>query len=106
MEGSLANLSLDDVKEDSIHLRVELVDTKKNYDHYLVGLFLTSIVVHFQVMHSTLANVWHPIGGVSISDLENDRFLFIFYFEVDVDRVIWNGSWNFNSHLLVLHRLK
>ncbi|MBA0783036.1 hypothetical protein Gotri_000822 [Gossypium trilobum] len=51
-------------------------------------------------MRSTLANVWHPIGGVSISDLENDRFLFRFYFEVDVDRVERNGPWNFNSHLL------
>nr|KJB65964.1 hypothetical protein B456_010G122700 [Gossypium raimondii] len=57
-------------------------------------------------MRLTLANIWHPIGEVSILDLENGRFFFRFYFKVDVDRVEKNGPWNFNSHLLVLHRLK
>ncbi|MBA0693088.1 hypothetical protein Goari_010596 [Gossypium aridum] len=42
-------------------------------------------------MRSMLANIWHSIGGVSISDLENSRFLFHFYFEFDVDRVEENG---------------
>ncbi|MBA0806950.1 hypothetical protein Gohar_022790, partial [Gossypium harknessii] len=44
--------------------------------------------------------------GVSILNLGNERFLFQFYFEVDVDKVEKNGSWNFNYHLLVLHRLQ
>ncbi|XP_040950366.1 uncharacterized protein [Gossypium hirsutum] len=57
-------------------------------------------------MRSTLASVWHPIGGVSVSDLGKERYLFRFYYEVDVERVIKNGPWNFNSHLLILHRLQ
>ncbi|PPD91907.1 hypothetical protein GOBAR_DD11139 [Gossypium barbadense] len=48
----------------------------------------------------------HPVGGVSISDLENGRFMFQFYFGVDVDRVMKNGPWNFNPHLLILYQLK
>lgn len=81
------------------------MDDETYYENCLVGRFLTSSVVHFQAMRSTLANVWHPIGGVSIIDLENRRFLFRFYNTVDVDRVDRNGLWNFNSHLLMTHRL-
>lgn len=66
----MANLSLEDDEEDSICLSVESTDTETSYEHYFVGRFLTSNVVHLQATRSTLANVWHPIGGVSISDLE------------------------------------
>nr|KJB60718.1 hypothetical protein B456_009G322000 [Gossypium raimondii] len=97
----MASLSLQEVEEDFIQLGAESVDNGISYANCFVGMFLTSIVVHFQAMISILANVWHPIGGgVSISDLENGRFLFQFYFEVER-----NDPWNFNSHLLVLHRL-
>ncbi|MBA0674190.1 hypothetical protein Goari_015800, partial [Gossypium aridum] len=39
-------------------------------------------------MRLTLASVWHPIRGVSISDLGRERYLFHFYYEVDVERVM------------------
>lgn len=54
----------------------------------------------------TLINVWHLIGGISIFDLNNGRFLFRLYHKVDVDHIEVDGPWNFNSHLLVTHRLK
>ncbi|MBA0688119.1 hypothetical protein Goari_005925 [Gossypium aridum] len=76
MEDSIASLSLNDVEEESIHLGVESSNSETSYANCFVGTFLTSSVVHFQTMRSTLANVRHPIGGVSISDLENGRFLF------------------------------
>ncbi|KAH1064269.1 hypothetical protein J1N35_029256 [Gossypium stocksii] len=105
MENYMASLSLEEVEEDFIQLGAESVDNGISYANYFVGTFLTSSEVHFQAMRSTLANFWHPIGGVSISDLENGWFLFRFYFEIDADRVERNGLWNFNFHLLVLHRL-
>ncbi|MBA0808815.1 hypothetical protein Gohar_024524 [Gossypium harknessii] len=101
----MASLSLEEMEEDSIQLGVESVDNEISYANCFVGMFRTSSVVHFQAIRSTLANVWYRIGGVSISDLENGQFLFRFYCQVDVDRVERNGSWNFNSHLLVLNHL-
>ncbi|MBA0771738.1 hypothetical protein Gotri_007218 [Gossypium trilobum] len=86
MEDSIASLSLNDVEEESIQLGVESSNSETSYANCFVGTFLTSSVVHFQTMRSTLANVRHPIGGVSILDLENGRFLFRFYFEVNVDQ--------------------
>ncbi|MBA0602842.1 hypothetical protein Gorai_003008 [Gossypium raimondii] len=47
------------------------------YGNFFVGSFLTSSVINFQFMRSTLANVWHLIGGM----------------------------WNFKSHLIIMHRL-
>ncbi|MBA0842432.1 hypothetical protein Goarm_002256 [Gossypium armourianum] len=59
-----------------------------------------------QSMRVTLVNVGHLIGGISISDLNKGKFLFRLYHKVDVDRIEAGGPWNFNSHLLVTHRLK
>ncbi|KAE8684535.1 hypothetical protein F3Y22_tig00111128pilonHSYRG00150 [Hibiscus syriacus] len=66
-----------------------------------LGRFLTTGMVNFQAMQITLANVWHPIGGISIFKLGDDRFLFRLYHEVDVDRLEYE-----DSHLLILHRLQ
>ncbi|MBA0753642.1 hypothetical protein Gogos_022291 [Gossypium gossypioides] len=66
MEDYMASLSLEEVEEDFIQLGVESVDNGIFYANSFVGMFLTSNVVHFQAMRSTLANVWHLIGRVSI----------------------------------------
>ncbi|MBA0576367.1 hypothetical protein Golob_027786, partial [Gossypium lobatum] len=56
-------------------------------------------------MKNTLANVWHLIGGVVISDLGEKIFLFKLFHDVDIDKVIKGAPWTFNNHLLVFHRL-
>ncbi|MBA0688582.1 hypothetical protein Goari_006357, partial [Gossypium aridum] len=75
MEDSMVDLSLEDDDEETIQLGVESSECETSYANYFQGMFLTSSVVNFQVMRSTLANVWHLIEGVSISDLGNERFL-------------------------------
>ncbi|MBA0835848.1 hypothetical protein Goarm_008102, partial [Gossypium armourianum] len=106
IEDSIADLSLEYDEDETIQFGAESSESETLYANCFVGMFLTSSVVSFQAMRLTLANFWHPIERVSISNLGNKRFLFQFYFEVDVDKVEKNGSWNFISHLLVLHRLK
>nr|KJB47906.1 hypothetical protein B456_008G047000 [Gossypium raimondii] len=53
-----------------------------------------------------LANVWHPIGGISISDLNKDIFLFRLYHKMDTNHIKAGDHWNFNSHLLVMCKLR
>lgn len=91
IEDSIASVSLEDEDDDSILMGVELSSEEISCVNCLVGVFLTSIFVHYQAMRSTLASVWHPIGGVSISNLVRERYLFRFYFEVDLDKVLKNG---------------
>ncbi|KAE8729249.1 hypothetical protein F3Y22_tig00003725pilonHSYRG00223 [Hibiscus syriacus] len=42
-------------------------------------------------MRVTLANVWRPIGGITITDLGENKFLFRLFHDVDVDRIAADG---------------
>ncbi|KAK5787063.1 hypothetical protein PVK06_041714 [Gossypium arboreum] len=53
-----------------------------------------------------MANLWHPIGRICITDLGNKRYLFQFFNEVDVQRMMAGTLWFFNSHLLLLQRIQ
>ncbi|KAK5813188.1 hypothetical protein PVK06_028636 [Gossypium arboreum] len=53
-----------------------------------------------------MANIWHPLGGVMISNLREKQFIFNFYHELDIGRVENGAPWTFNTHLLVFHCLK
>lgn len=41
----------------------------ESYELCLVGRFLTEVVIRFEPMRNTLANIWHLLGGVNIKDL-------------------------------------
>ncbi|MBA0819241.1 hypothetical protein Gohar_019465, partial [Gossypium harknessii] len=58
MENDLANISLDD-EEEILQIQSEVEPVKEIYDLCLVGCFLTMSVIHFPVMRSTMANLWH-----------------------------------------------
>lgn len=103
VEDSFADLSIGEDKEASLLVGTDDPGRGISYEHCFVGSFLTSSVVHFQAMHSTLANVWHPIRGIAIFDLGEGCYLFRLFHAVDVDRIEVRGPWNFNSQLL--HRL-
>ncbi|MBA0738531.1 hypothetical protein Gogos_011869 [Gossypium gossypioides] len=57
-------------------------------------------------MKETMANLWHPLGEVQISDLDGKRYLFKLFHELDIERVIMSALWTFNNHLLIFHQLK
>ncbi|KAG8491294.1 hypothetical protein CXB51_014567 [Gossypium anomalum] len=75
------------------------------YDLCLVGRVLTDSIVHFPSLKNTLADLWHPLRGVSIIEVENKKILFRFYCEIDMNRVLDGMPWFFNRHLIVFHRL-
>ncbi|KAE8653905.1 hypothetical protein F3Y22_tig00117056pilonHSYRG00463 [Hibiscus syriacus] len=93
IEQVMVGLCFDDDEEEALLL----VQTKEgntiSFDNCLVASFLTSGMVNFQAMRSTLANVWHPIGGISTSDLGDDHFLLRLYHTVDLERILADGSW-------------
>ncbi|KAH1032634.1 hypothetical protein J1N35_044808 [Gossypium stocksii] len=53
-----------------------------------------------------MANLWHPLGAVFITDIGEKRILFRFFCEVDRDRVVKGSPWTFNNHLLIIVILK
>ncbi|KAH1097767.1 hypothetical protein J1N35_014688 [Gossypium stocksii] len=105
MESGIADLNLEDGEEEAFSMPGELSDQSSPYSFCLVGCFLTASVVHFPAMRNTLVNIWHPLEEVQISDLGEKRFLFKFFNEVDIFRVITGAPWTFNNHLLIFHRI-
>ncbi|KAG8503785.1 hypothetical protein CXB51_001923 [Gossypium anomalum] len=67
MDANLANLRLLDEEEEAFQEDSALVD--QNHQFCLVGRCLTNSVVNFPSLHNTMADLWHPIGGICITDL-------------------------------------
>ncbi|MBA0647348.1 hypothetical protein Goklo_015243, partial [Gossypium klotzschianum] len=106
MENELAGLSLEDKEEEILKAQKESDSATAVFEFCLVGCFLTASVIHFPAMRSTMTNLWHPVRGVQISDLEEKRFLFRFFHKMDMDQVLHWAPWAFNNHLLMIHRLE
>lgn len=72
----------------------------------VVGRFLSDRHTGFQDMQQTLAALWRPGMGVYIKEMETNIFLFQFYHEVNVKRVMEGCPWSFNRRAFVMRRLK
>ncbi|MBA0576585.1 hypothetical protein Golob_023859, partial [Gossypium lobatum] len=65
MDDEMASLKLLD--EEAIH---EVAGAESFvYQFCLVGRCLTNSVFHFPSLHNTMADVWHPIRGIYITEL-------------------------------------
>ncbi|MBA0642595.1 hypothetical protein Goklo_026951 [Gossypium klotzschianum] len=106
MEEDIAGLTLQDDEDDAWLVDSGASEPVAGFDFYLVGCFLTAIVVRFEARRTIVANLWHLIEGIFISNLGEKRFLFWSYVEVDITRVIQGSPWTFSNHLLVFHRLE
>lgn len=105
MEKELAALTLDD-DENEIEEGSRVEDSVvEETTFYLVGCFLTASIIHFPAMRITMANLWHLVKGVQIQYLGEKRFLFRFFYKMDLERVLNEAQCAFNNHLLLLHRL-
>lgn len=72
----------------------------------LVGRFLSEGVMDFQAMQQTLAALWRPGRGVYIKELDVNLFMFQFYHEIDINRVIEGSPWTFNRNVLIISRME
>ncbi|KAH1108734.1 hypothetical protein J1N35_012502 [Gossypium stocksii] len=101
----LANLNITDEEEDPMVVLGDDSADAHLYDLCLVGRVLTDSVVNFPSLRNTLADLWHPLKGVSITVLEDKRILFRFYCEIDLNRVLEGIPWFFNRYLIIFSRL-
>ncbi|KAH1083205.1 hypothetical protein J1N35_022966 [Gossypium stocksii] len=87
MEENFGNLNIDEDEEIPVRFTEEDVDFVEDYSWCLVGQVLTESIVHFMSMRNTLANLWHPLRGISITNIGDKRGLFRFYNEIDFKKV-------------------
>ncbi|XP_074352700.1 uncharacterized protein LOC141691848 [Apium graveolens] len=72
----------------------------------LVGRFLTESTIDFQAMQHKLISLWRPGKGMYVKELEPNRYLFQFYHEIDIKRVIDGSPWTFGRFQLLFERLR
>uniref|UniRef100_A0A803PWA8 Uncharacterized protein n=1 Tax=Cannabis sativa TaxID=3483 RepID=A0A803PWA8_CANSA len=65
-----------------------------------------TLVIDFLSMQHTMASLWQPGKGMFVKELQTNLYLFQFYHEADIERVIEGSPWTFNKFQLVFERLK
>ncbi|MBA0725184.1 hypothetical protein Golax_021789, partial [Gossypium laxum] len=69
MEADLAGLTLEEEEDDILQIQIDVGTNGDTEILQLVGCSLTASIVHFPAMRSTMANLWHLVRGVQITDL-------------------------------------
>lgn len=99
----LENLSMkDEGEEEGFCFDLE-EDGHENSDLQwcLVGRFLCDRAIHFQSLKKRIADIWRPMKGVNIKETTNDLLLFQFSLKLDMQSVLKEWPWTFDSHLSI-----
>ncbi|KAM6560597.1 hypothetical protein CsatA_029836 [Cannabis sativa] len=89
-------------------LSLEVEEEEEEYDvrWCLVGRFLDAGIIDVQAMQHMMAFLWKPGKGLHVKELEQNKFLFQFYHEIDIKRVISGSPWTLEHKQLIFERLK
>lgn len=101
--------SLSLIDDEDIGWVVEATTVKDGIDDLrlvLVGKLATNKPVKFNVLKDTLALVWRPGKGMAVDEVAPNLYVFRFFHEVDLKRIIEDGPWSFENNLLLLSRMK
>ncbi|XP_073035368.1 uncharacterized protein [Primulina eburnea] len=102
----MANLSLSAEEDDDLLLVPPEQDNRiLSPQLWLVGRFLTNRLVNFGAMKNRMADIWQPVKGITIKEIDGQRYLFQLYHVMDMERIMDGGPWSFDNHLLLLQRV-
>ncbi|KAF4364324.1 hypothetical protein G4B88_003652 [Cannabis sativa] len=104
-----ADICLEDEEEHVVSLADDCEEVEDlNFDDRwcLVGRLLSGKVSDFQIFQNIMADLWKPGKGIFIKRLEQNRFLFQFYHEIDIQRVLDGSPWTYDRKQLLIERLK
>lgn len=71
----------------------------------LVGRFLSLRTINIDAMRIKLSNIYKPLKVVYVRVIAGKRYLFQFYHESDMKRVLDGGPWSFDNNPLIYNRL-
>uniref|UniRef100_A0A7N2R7P6 DUF4283 domain-containing protein n=1 Tax=Quercus lobata TaxID=97700 RepID=A0A7N2R7P6_QUELO len=72
----------------------------------LVGKFYTKRWVNLESVARVLKLAWKTKESFKVSDLGENRALFLFKTMDDLDKVLLQGPWLYDKYLLILHKLQ
>lgn len=109
---AINNVTLEDEEDDGLAFQGGIGEdqTEGQGDYVaelgLVGRFLSEGVIDFPSMPQTMAALWRLGKGVYIKEVDVNLYVFQFYHEIDINRVIEGSPWSFNRKFLVFARMK
>lgn len=107
MEASFARFKLDDEEEGGISYDENAEEFSEIDDRWcLVGRFLTESPIDFQAMPHRMTALWRPGKGMYVKEVDRNRYVFQFYHEIDIARVIEGSPWTFGRFHLIFERMK
>uniref|UniRef100_A0A803NM17 peptidylprolyl isomerase n=1 Tax=Cannabis sativa TaxID=3483 RepID=A0A803NM17_CANSA len=107
LEDQWASLELEEEEEIGLVApRVEQEELVIDTRWCLIGKLLLGRVSDFDAFQNMMAFLWQSGKGMYVKKLNSNLFLFQFYHEIDIERVITGSPWTFNKKQLILHRLK
>lgn len=107
MEEEFAMICIEDEEQGGLQYEGEGEDLSEiDVRWCLVGRFLTDYSIDFQAMQHKMASLWRPGRGMHVKQLDVNRFIFQFYHELDIKRVMEGSPWTFGHFQLVFARLK
>lgn len=107
MEEEFAMISIEDEEQGGLVYEENTADLCEIDTRWcFVGRFLTDSSIDFQAMQHKMAFLWKPGRGMHVKNLDTNRFIFLFYHEIDIKRVVEGSSWTFGRFQLIFERLK
>ena len=96
-----ASLRLTEKEESEVDLIPPVMETKR----VLVGKFCTKRRVSLESVARMLKSVWRTEKNFKVCDMGDNKVLFQFEDEKDLDRVLLLSPWTFDKYLVLLHKL-
>lgn len=106
LENVCASLTLTEEEDEGLIIGDEdVIGASEDYKYALIGRLLTDKPIKFNIMKDTLAAVWRPGRGLRATEVAPNLFMFQFFHEVDINRILEDSPWSFEQSLLVLKRM-
>lgn len=102
----MEDMNIENEENEELVLDEGMEEEGNRFAMCLVGCFLTKKNINIRAMRTKLADLWKPAIGININDLKPGTFLFQFYHTDDMKWVLNNGSWTFDSAVLVMNVIK
>lgn len=109
IEDACAQITLEEEEEGGVEIMEsdgeddsEAVDLRWAF----VGRFLTDKNIKSLTMKNVMAAVWRPVKGMRVKTIKPNLFLFQFFHDRDIQRVIKGGPWSFENQPLLCKRLQ
>lgn len=72
----------------------------------LVGKILYEWSTDYESFRNVMASLWRPVKGIFVKELETNKYLFKFFHELDIKRVLEGSPWTFNRTPIILERMR